>query len=308
MLTRSPSARPRTRWRTLSHWRRDALSGYVFILPQMIGFLLFVLIPLVYVCWYSLHDWNLMTGQREFVGAANYTAMAGSARFRTVAGNTAVFAFGVLPLNIVGGLGLAVLVDQRLPGMHIFRSLFFLPVVMSLVAWSIIWRFLLQADGGINSLLLLTGLEGPNWLRQPSWAMASVVVVQVLKMVGFSMVLFLAALQGVPGELKEAARIDGARPWTSFRYVTLPLISPTVLMVMLLVTIWSLKAFAQIYLLTSGGPGISTAVIGYEIFSQAFQIFEVGYASAVAVVLLVVAMSLTALQWALRRRWVFHEQ
>ncbi len=218
------------------------------------------------------------------------------------------FSVGLVVLNISLALVLAVLLNQRLPGTTTFRTFFFFsPVVVSLVAWTIVWSFLLQADGGINGFLSLLGVDGPNWLRGETTAMLSVIVVQVFKNVGLNMILFLAALQGVPEEIQEAARIDGAGAWRRFRSITLPLISPTVLLVSILTIVGSLEVFAQIAVLTGGGPGNSTTVLVYYLYQQAFRFNDFGYASAISVLLFVIVLVLTLVQWQTRKRWVFHE-
>lgn len=287
--------------------RIDARYGYLFVAPAVIGFLIFVAVPLVGVFTSSLYDYNSLSGRSTFAGLENFIELAQSPVFRTVLMNTAVFSLAVVPINLTLGLVLAVLVNQRLPGIAVFRTAYFVPVVMSLVAWSLVWDLLLQDRGGINAWLAGIGIEGPNWLASSEWAMPSIVGVQVLKGVGVSMILFLAALQDVPQELREAAIVDGASRWQAFRQVTLPLISPTMFMVAMLATINSLKAFAQVYLLTNGGPGYSTYVLGFYIYDQAFRSFQIGYASSAAVVLFVIVLGITVLQWWGRKRWVFHE-
>jgi multiple sugar transport system permease protein len=210
--------------------------------------------------------------------------------------------------NLGLALLLAVLLNQRLAGITLLRTLFFSPVVVSLVAWTIVWGFLLQHNGGINGMLALVGIDGPNWLRSPGTAMVSVIVVQVFKNVGLNMVLFLAALQGVPRELYEAARIDGAPAWRQFRRITLPLISPTLLLTSIITIVGSLQVFAQIAVLTQGGPGVSTTVLVYYLYQQTFQFHRFGYGSTLAVLLFAIVALLTLAQWQLRRKFVFHEQ
>jgi multiple sugar transport system permease protein len=294
--------------RATNYWRRDRLSGYAFVAPQMVGFAIFLGIPIILVAWYSLFDWNILRGTAPFAGAANYQRMLEDPLVWQVIRNTFAFSVGLVPFNLVLALTLAVLVNQRLPGTAWFRTLFFAPVVVSLVAWAIVWRFLLQVDGGINASLAVVGIDGPNWLRSSTWAMPAVVVVQVFKNVGLNMILFLAALQGVPREIQEAARVDGAGPLSSFRRITLPMISPMILLVSIITVIGSFQVFATIVVLTGGGPGNSTNVLVYYIYQQAFRRYEAGYASAGAMLLFGIVMALTVLQWQLRKRWVFHEQ
>jgi multiple sugar transport system permease protein len=287
--------------------RRDWLVGYVMVAPVVLGALTFVVLPLCMVVWYSLHEWNVLANTFTFVGAENYQRMAADGGLADALLASLWFSVGLVVLNIVLALLLAVLLDQRLPGTTTFRTFFFSPVVVSLVAWTIVWSFLLQADGGINGFLALLGVDGPNWLRHPTTAMVSVIVVQVFKNVGLNMILFLAALQGVPEELQEAARLDGAGAWRRFRSITLPLISPTILLTSIITVVGSLQVFAQISVLTQGGTGTSTTVLVYYLYQQAFQFNEFGYASAIAVLLFVIVLVLTLLQWQSRKRWVFHE-
>ncbi|WP_308798124.1 carbohydrate ABC transporter permease [Agromyces silvae] len=304
---RGPSSPVVVRPRRSKLERIDSLYGYAFVAPVVIGFIVFVAIPIVGVFAFSFQDYNTMSGRSSFAGVDNYVALAESGTFARVLGNTALFSAFVIPASILLGLVLATLVNQRIPAIAIFRTAYFVPVVISLVAWSLVWEVLLQDSGGINGWLAMIGIDGPNWLADKNVAMGTIIVVQVLKGVGVSMILFLAALQEVPVELVEASRIDGAGRWQTFLHVVVPLITPTILMVAILATINSLKAFAQVYLLTEGGPELSTAILGYYIYEQAFKAFQVGYASTAAVVLFAIVLLLTLLQWWSRRRWVFNE-
>jgi multiple sugar transport system permease protein len=287
--------------------RRDWLVGYAMVAPAVLGALAFVILPLGMVVWYSLHEWNVLANTFTFVGGENYARMAADGGLTDALLASLWFSVGLVVLNITLALLLAVLLNQRLPGTTTFRTFFFSPVVVSLVAWTIVWSFLLQADGGINGFLAVLGLDGPNWLRHETTAMIAVIIVQVFKNVGLNMILFLAALQGVPEELQEAARLDGAGAWRRFRSITLPLISPTILLVSIITIVGSLEVFAQIDVLTGGGPGNSTTVLVYYLYQQAFRFNEFGYASALAVLLFVIVLALTLLQWQSRKRWVFHE-
>jgi len=275
--------------------------------PAVLGSVAFVVIPLISVVWYSLHDWNILADSFTYAAGANYERLLNDRGLHESLLASLWFSIGLVVLNISLALLLAVLLNQRLPGTTAFRTIFFSPVVVSLVAWTIVWSFLLQADGGINGFLSVLGIEGPNWLRQPTTAMLSVIVVQVFKNVGLNMILFLSALQGVPEEIQEAARLDGANAWRRFRSITLPLISPTILLVSILTVVGSLEVFAQIAVLTGGGPGTSTTVLVYYLYQQAFRFNEFGYASAVAVLLFVIVLALTLVQWRMRKRWVFNE-
>lgn len=288
--------------------RRDHLTGYLFIAPQVAGVVLFVLVPVGLGIWYSLNEWNIFRGELTFVGGDNYAALLTDPQLPAVLGATAIFSLGVVVLNIAVGLGLAVLLNRRFRGVTFFRTVFFSPVIVSVVAWTLVWGFLLQDNGGINALLALVGIEGPNWLLSGDTAMMSVIVTQVIRSVGVNMVLFLAALQGVPSELYEAARIDGAGPGRIFFRITMPLISPTLMLTAVITIVGALQAFANVAVLTGGGPGLSTTVLVYYLYQQAFEFNDIGYGSTLALMLLTFVMLLTMLQWQLRRKWVFYEE
>lgn len=287
--------------------RRDVAAGWLFVAPQLAGVLIFVVVPLALVVWYSLHEWNVLAGTFDFVGTGNYQALTNDPRLWPALRATGLFSIGLVVLNLTLALFLAVLLNQKLRGTVLFRTLFFSPVVVTLVAWTIVWGLLLQDNGGINGLLDALGIDGPNWLRGDTTAMMSVIVVQLFKNVGLNMVLFLAALQGVPGDLYEAARIDGADAWARFRRITVPMISPTILLTSILTIVGSLQVFAQIAVLTQGGPGTSTTVLVYYLYQQAFQFHHFGYGATLALLLFAIVLALTVLQWRMRKRWVFHE-
>jgi multiple sugar transport system permease protein len=191
----------------------------------------------------------------------------------------------------------------------LFRTAFFTPVVTSIVVWAIVWKYIFATDNGLmNQLLKLLHIQGPAWLYNFALAMPVVIVVSVLKNVGLNMVIFLAALQDVPKMYYEAATIDGASKPRMFWNVTLPMISPSFFLALVLTLIGSLKVFSQIQVMTDGGPGTSTYVLVYYIYQQAFKVFEFGYASAIAFILFFLVLVLTIMQWNLRKRWVHHEQ
>jgi len=285
--------------------RREAIAGVLFVSPQLLGFFVFVLGPLVAVLTFGLFRWNIIFGELDFIGLSNYRQMLGDPEVWEVAVTTVLFGFGFVPLTVLGGLGLAVALNRQTKVSIALRTAYFMPVVISLAAWTIVWRLILQPNGPLNALLELAGASPIPWLRSPTFALVSVIAVQVLKTLGYAMVLFLAALQTVPAELIEAARVDGASPIKSFRYVTVPVIAPFTFMVTVLLTIASFKTFALIHLLTMGGPGIETTVMSYYIYVQGLQLFEMGYASALATVLFSAVLALTVIQFVLRRRWVF---
>lgn len=297
-------------FRGLSQARLDELYGYFFIAPQMIGFLVFVVGPLVAVIIYSFQERNLLTGEVILVGVENYFNMFYKDQlFDKVVLNSLIFTLGLVPLNIALSLGLAVALTSQFRGSTIFRTVFFAPVVTSAVAWAIVWKFMLQHESGtVNQYLALIGIDGPNWLREPAWAMVSVIFTRALKNMGLNMIIFMAALLALPKTYNEAAVVDGANGWQIFRHITLPLLAPTTLMVIIITVIGSLKVFDHIVLLTGGGPANATMVLVNYIYHQGFQFFETGYASALAVILFLITLILTLIQWSLRRRFVYHEQ
>jgi multiple sugar transport system permease protein len=304
---RAPAARPGLGIRSLTYWQRDRLTGYLFVSPLLVGFVVFVLGPILSVFWYSLHDWTLIQPQLRWNGLGNFQDMLDDHLMPTVAWNSIVFALGYVPLTVGLGLVMALGLNRAIRGISLFRTFYFMPVVVSLVAWTIVWRFILNTEGVLNAALAQVGIDGPNWLRDPALAMASVIVIQILKNAGLSMVLFLAALQGVPKDLEEAARVDGAGDRQVLRHITLPLITAFIFLATVLAVITSFKAFSLIYLTTLGGPGTATTVLAYYIYEEAFRSNAPDYASALAVVLFVCVLILTIIQFAIRKRWVFYE-
>ena len=287
----------------------DALWGYLFIAPQFLGFLFFVLGPMIAIFVYSLMERNLLSGKTSFVGLNNFvTLFTQDPLFPKVLGNTLIFTAGLVPLNLILALILAILLSRQSFIINFFRTVFFAPVVTSSVAWVIVWSFMLQGDKGtINQILKVFGITGPNWLLNPGWAMFWVIITRVLKNVGLNMVLFLAALQDMPREHLEAARVDGANNWDLIWNIYLPFLAPTILLVTVITVIGSLNVFDHILLLTGGGPSNSTMVLSYYVYFTAFKVNETGYASTIAVVLFLIALGLTTLQWSMRKKYSYNE-
>ncbi|HZG78966.1 MAG TPA: sugar ABC transporter permease [Paenibacillus sp.] len=289
--------------------KNEKWYGYLFISPMVLGFAMFLLGPIVATFFMSFTDWSLLRDV-SFIGFDNYRrAFAEDPVFWETVGNTLYFSAGLVPLNLMLALGLALLLKNNLPGIGFFRTAIFTPVVTSLVVWSIVFKYIFATDAGmVNQLLRLFGVEGLPWLYHMELTMPVVIVVSVLKNVGLNMVIFLAALHDVPKMYYEAANLDGASRWQTLRNVTLPLISPSVFLALILTLIGSLKVFGQIYVMTGGGPGTSTHVLVYYIYQQAFRLYEFGYASAIAFILFFMVFILTLVQWNVRKRWVHHEQ
>jgi len=296
-----PRRRPKD-WR-----RREAVLGGLFIGPALLGVIGLALVPFGFVIWYGFHNWQPLIGEFTWIGLDNYIRLFQDGQVWNALRNTFVFALLLLVLNVSLALALAVMLNRPFRGRAVFRAIFFLPVIVSSVAWVLIWEFLVAYNGGINGALQVLGIPPVNWLREPATALATVVVIQVFKGVGMNMILFLAALQNVPNDLIEAARIDGAGAFRRFRSVVLPLLTPTVLMVMIITIIGAMDVFVPIQVLTAGGPGNSTTVISYLVYRTAFGDQEFGYASVLGVLMFVIVLTLTLVQWSTRKRWVHDE-
>jgi multiple sugar transport system permease protein len=292
----------RAPWLTLK--TREMLEAWLFVSPTVIGFLIFFLGPLVAVVYFSMTEWNLLSQKATFVGLDNFNdALFKNPDFWHVVRNSVVFAIGLVPLNMALALTLALALSRPFFGVVFFRTVFFAPVITSAIAWAIVWKFLLQGEGGvINQMLALVGITGPNWLREPNWAMAAVIVTRVIKMVGLNMILYIAALQAVPRDYEEAARLEGASRWQIFTMVIWPLLAPTTLVILVITTIGSFKVFDHIYQMTGGGPENGTLVLAFYIYQQGFKFFNVGYAAALAMIMFVIVMALTLIQVRIRRR------
>ena len=223
--------------------------------------------------------------------------------------NTFYFTAGVIPFQTVLGLAIAVGLNQKLRFMTFYRAVYFVPVVTSAIAVSMVWQWMYQPQWGvINTLLGYIGIQVPNWLFSTRWAMPAVIILSIWKNVGYSVVLYLASLQSVPESLYESAMIDGANAWQRFIKITVPMISPTTFFIIVLSVIGSFQSFDQVYILTQGGPSRSTSVIAHYLYQNGFQFFAMGYAAAIAYVLFAMLLVLTVIQWYFRRRWVFGEE
>ena len=244
----------------------------------------------------------------SFAGVANYVALAKDEVYQQSLVNTANYALGSVPLSMLLGLGMALLVNQKVRGVTLFRAIFFLPVVTSSIAIGLVWAWLFSSYNGlINGMLGLVGVPPIPWLGSVTWALPAVIIVSIWYRVGHDMVLFLAGLQGIPEQLYEAAKIDGATSWQQFRHVTLPLLSPTTFFILIISVIGSFQVFNIIYVMTKGGPGYATSVYIFYLYQTAFNHFKMGYGSAMAFVLFLLLAGLTIFQWRVASRWVFYK-
>lgn len=287
--------------------RREALEGWLLVGPLMLGMAVFVYGPTLVSLYMSLTQWDGLTPS-SFVGVKNYATLVSDEVYLQSLWNTAYFTAGSVPFAMVFGLGMALLVNQKVPGVTLFRALFFLPVVTSSVAIGLVWAWMFSSYYGvINSVLNVFGIPSLSWLGSVVWAMPAVIIVSVWYRVGYNMVLFLSGLQGIPEQLYEAAKIDGANSWQQFRHVTLPMLSPTTFFIAIISVIGSFQVFNIIYVMTLGGPGYTTSVYIYYLYQTAFQHFKMGYGSSMAITLFALLAALTLFQWKMADRWVFYK-
>ena len=285
---------------------RETFWFYVFASPWILGFLLFYFGPMLASFWLSLTNYSVLLPTR-FMGFSNYSAMFEDNLLGISIWNTAYYAALAVPTSMAAGLGLAMVLNRGdLRGRSFLRSAFYVPAIMPLVAVSILWIWLLQPRFGlINTLLYFLSIKGPNWLGDPAWSKPGLVVMN-LTGVGINMVIFLAALQGVPTHLYEAAELDGANRLRKFWHVTIPMISPAIFFVVVIGFINSFQVFTQAYIMTEGGPADSTLFYVLYLYRHAFNYFKMGYASAMAWLLFIVIVVLTYIQFRLSLRWVHY--
>jgi multiple sugar transport system permease protein len=289
--------------------RRHVLEGYLYLLPWLIGYIVFTAGPVLASLYLSFTSYNLISSP-TFVGFANYLdAFGKDQQFWPSLWRTFNYAIVAVPVGVVGSLAVALLLNVRVKGTSFFRTLFFKPSLVPVVASTVLWLWLLQPEWGLVNLAIrsLTGQRGPGWFQTPEWAMPALISLALWTSVGGTrMIIFLAGLQGVPQELYDAAAIDGAGPWNRFRHVTLPLITPTVFFNLVLGIITALQVFTSAFVATGGGPAFALWFYALHIYKQAFSYFSMGYASALAWIFLLIILALTWVQVKLSRRWVYY--
>jgi multiple sugar transport system permease protein len=278
----------------------------LFLAPSAIPLVLFTFVPMVTSMWVSLHTWNLLTPMR-WAGLSNYRTLLTDRATLSALLHTLYYIVGYLPLVYVGGLGLAVALNRRLRGRSLFRSAYFVPVVTSWVVVALTWQWLLNpANGLVNHLLGLVGIQGPGWWASTTWSVPSVILASAWKDLGFVMVILLAGLQAVPVELLEAAEVDGANGWQRFRRITFPLLSPATYFVIVISLINGFQVFDQVYVMTGGGPNNSSQTLVLDIYNMTFRYQQVGLASALSWLLFALVLVVTLAQSRLQRRWVHY--
>lgn len=286
----------------------ELLTVFLFLLPALVPLTVFWFWPMIYSFYISFTDWDFMTPTYHLVGLQNYENLFNDPGFYDVLWNTLYFCIGTVIPTIIGGLGLALLMNKKLKGSSIYRLILFSPWVTPTVAVSIVWSWIFEPRVGVaNWILTLFNLPALEWTGSTTWAMPAIMIVTVWKGIGWAMIFYLGALQKLPKELYESAALDGAQGWKRFLNVTLPLISPTTFFLIIITSIEALQAYDQIQVMTQGGPSGSTRTILYMYYQAAFEQFNMGQATAVATVLIVITAILSMLQFKLSKKWVHYQ-
>jgi multiple sugar transport system permease protein len=284
---------------------KDTLTAYSFILPNFIGFVVFTMVPVIVSIALSFMEWDT-ANPAKFVGLKNFAKLFKDETFKISLVNTLYYTLGTVPLTLVASLLLALILNKGMKGVKLFRASFFLPYITSLVAVAVVWNMLLHPTmGPVNEFLKSIGIQNPpGWTASTEWALPAVIIASVWRFMGYYMVIYLAGLQGIPGELYEAATVDGANAWHKFKSITIPMLTPTTFFVSIMLVINSFKVFDLILVMTNGGPGRSTNVLVYQIYNEAFLNFNFGYSSAIAMVLFAIVLGITIIQFKVEEKWV----
>jgi len=288
--------------------RSEAIDCYTFISPWIIGFLIFTVGPMLFSIGLSFCKWDIFR-PAGFVGLNNYQKVAADPLFAKSLANTLFYTVFAVPLGIAGALALSLLLNRKIRGISIYRTIYYLPAILSGVAVALLWRWIFNPDYGVlNAILADTFGVGhpPQWLMDERWSKPSLILMSLWG-IGGGMVIFLAGLQGIPEQLYEAAEIDGANVLQRFRHITLPMLSPVIFFNLIMGVIGSFQVFTQVYIMTGGGPANSTLFYVLYLFNNGFRFFKMGYASALAWVLFVIIMAVTLVQFKLAGRWVYYE-
>lgn len=285
----------------MKNQQRENIAGYLFLAPQMLGVLIFSVIPIAFSFYLGFTDWDYISGldNIEWVGLKNYVDMWKDVAFRDSLINTFIFTAATVLLELALGIVVAVIIDKRVYGSAYFKVAFFVPYISSLVAVSVVFKAMFQPTyGPVNQFLMSIGIQDPpGWFGDAKWSLAAVILLTVWRDLGYYVIVFLAALKGVPKDLYEAASLDGASGLRQFFSITVPMVRPTTFFLMVTGIIGSFKAFDQIAVTTQGGPGTSSSVLVYYIYNSAFKFYKMGYASAMAWVLFIIIFIVTLIQW-----------
>lgn len=285
----------------------ENLIGYLFVAPLICGLLLFTYGPVLAAFGLSFTKGDYISTPK-WIGLENYANLLREDLFWKSLKNTLYYVVGVVPAGMVLSLLLALAMNQKLRGIVIFRTIFFLPSITSSVAISLMWLWIYNPEFGVlNFLLKQFSVKGPAWLSSPTWAMPAIIIMAIWRGLGYNMLIYLAGLQGIPEVYYEAAEIDGAGKLAQFWYITVPLLSPTTFLLLILGLIGAFQVFEYTYVMTGGGPVYATLTLVLHIYNNAFRNFQMGYASALAYVLFFILLGLTLIQFRLQRRWVHYE-
>ncbi len=302
-------SQPRATAHKASQWaRRQNVLGYLWISPWLLGFIIFTAGPMIASLVLSFTNYRIIN-VIKWAGLDNYkTALFVDELFWPSLGKTFYYMIVSVPLGLLGSLSLAMLLNQRVRGESVFRTFFYLPTLTPVAAAAILWVWLLHAEVGlVNYILSLFGIKGPPWFASMTWAMPAIILITLWSsMGGGRMIIFLAGLQGVPQEFYEAAEIDGAGRWHKFLHITLPMISPTIFFNLVLGIIGALQVFNTAYITTRGGPGRATWFFALHIYTNAFEYFDMGYASTLAWCLFLILLVFTIIQLRLSEMWVYY--
>lgn len=306
MTTALGQAVRRWRPRMRSMRAKEAVAFYLCIAPWLLGFLFFYAGPMIASLWLSLTDWDLLTPPK-FVGLANYIKLfTKDPLFLKSLKITLIYTFSCLTLDLVFAIGFALLLNQRVRGMGVFRTIYYLPSVLSGVAYVVMWMWIFNPRAGlINTFLGYLGIAGPRWLQDPKWALPALIIMSLWG-VGRSLVIYLAGLQDIPVPVYEAAKIDGANRWQEFWKITLPLLTPSILFNLVFGIIMTFQSFTNVYVATGGGPLDSTLFYVVYLYRKAFEHLQMGYASALAWILLLIVLLCTLIIMRSSGRWVFY--
>lgn len=283
--------------------KNDGLTALIFILPAVLGTLIFIVIPVFFSFSLSFVDWDLLSPMK-FVGLSNFKDVLTDSTFVQVLINTFVFAIASSVFAVIIPLVLACILNTKIRGSNFYKTAYFLPFITPMIVIAIVWQWVFDLNIGLLNQILHTHIK---WLYDVRFAMPALIAVSVWKLIGYNMIIFLSGLSTINQEVLEAAKIDGANSWQVFKNVTVPLLSPTIFFVIVITSISSFQVFDLIYVMTQGGPDNSTMVLVYSIYKYAFEYFDVGKASAIAYILFAIIFVLVLCQWKLRKKMVYNE-
>ena len=286
--------------------RRDLRDGLLFTSPFIFGVVALWIGPMLYSLYLVVHKWNML-GSPKFIGLGNFTRMLNDPLVSQSLANTAYYTFIGVPLQLLVAFALAVMLNQQIRGLGIYRTIYYMPSITPAVAFAVVWVQILNPEFGVfNEVLSWVGLGPINWLFDPAWSKPAFIIM-TLWLTGFQMIIFLAGLQSVPKELQEAAEIDGANTWKRFLNITIPIISPIIFFNLIIGIIASFQVFTQAFIMTDGSPQNSTLFVVLYLYRNAFELFKMGYAASLAWVLFLIIMVFTGIQFIFANRWVYYE-